>query len=108
MLGSVLTEAGVVSEATALAMAHGARRVLGAEVAVATTGAAGPDAHDRAPAGTMCIAVVTPEGEWVRTLQLPGDRERVRVYATTTALHFVRLALLGDRGEVTIFSSRRR
>jgi len=30
-------------------------------------------------------------------LQLPGDRERVRTYATTSALHLTRMALQGVR-----------
>ncbi len=86
--------AGVVSEAMAVAMARGARDVIGVDVAVAVTGAAGPDPHD-APPGTMVIGVATPEGARARTLRLPGDRERVRTYATTSALHLVRLAITG-------------
>ena len=78
----------------AVAMARGARDVIGVDVAVAVTGAAGPDPHD-APPGTMVIGVATPEGARARTLRLPGDRERVRTYATTSALHLVRLAITG-------------
>ncbi|NNK91925.1 MAG: competence/damage-inducible protein A [Acidimicrobiia bacterium] len=85
-------ERGVVSEETALEMARGASRVLGADVVVAVTGSAGPDPMEQA-AGTMIVAVTTPEGESVRTLRMPGDRERVRTYTTTAALHLVRLAL---------------
>ncbi len=86
--------AGVVSEAMAVSMARGARDVIGVDVAVAVTGAAGPEPHD-APPGTMVIGVATPEGARARTLRLPGDRERVRTYATTSALHLVRLAITG-------------
>ncbi len=43
----------------------------------------------------MIVAVCTPEGEASRTLRLPGDRERVRTYATTAALHLSRLAVTG-------------
>ncbi|MDH3308390.1 MAG: CinA family nicotinamide mononucleotide deamidase-related protein, partial [Acidimicrobiia bacterium] len=85
---------GVVSEATALAMAEGAAERLGADVAVAVTGSAGPEPQEK-PAGTMVIAVRTPEGVGVRTLRLPGDRERVRTYAATAALQLVRLAVTG-------------
>ncbi len=92
---AVLDEHGAVSAETALAMAAGARTALGAEVAVATTGSAGPDPLEQ-PVGTMFIAVATPEGCNARTLRLPGDRERVRVYATTAALHAVRLAVSGE------------
>jgi nicotinamide-nucleotide amidase len=87
-----LDEHGVVSEQTALEMAHGARRVLGVDVAVAVTGSAGPAPLETEP-GTMCVAVVTPEGASSRTFRMPGDRERVRTYTATAALHMVRLAI---------------
>ncbi len=90
--GTTLEAAGAVSEATARAMAAGAVSRLGVDVAVAVTGSAGPDPQDR-PVGTMVVAVTTPDHELVRTLQLPGDRERVRTYATTAALHLARLAI---------------
>ncbi|MGI9642316.1 MAG: competence/damage-inducible protein A [Acidimicrobiia bacterium] len=87
-----LDEHGVVSEETALEMARGARRVLSVDVAVAVTGSAGP-ARLEADTGTMCVAVVTPDGELARTFRMPGDRERVRTYTATAALHLVRLAM---------------
>ena len=83
-----------VSEATALAMAVGARKTLGVDVAIAVVGSAGPDPLEQ-PAGTMIIAIGTPEGEQAHTLHLPGDRERVRTYATTGALHLARLGIQG-------------
>lgn len=86
---------GVVSEATALAMAEGARQRFGSDVGVGVTGEAGPD-PDEKRTGTMVIAVVTPEGGAARTLRLPGDRERVRTYSTTAALQLVRLAVSGE------------
>ena len=91
---TVIDEHGVVSEPVAIAMAEGAARVLGADVVVSTTGAAGPEPHG-APAGTMVLAVRTPEGVRAHTLVMPGDRERVRTYTVTAALHHVRLALSG-------------
>jgi nicotinamide-nucleotide amidase len=85
---------GVVGEDTALAMARGAELLLEADVVVAVTGSAGPDPQEL-EVGTMVIAVVTPEGARARTLRLPGDRERVRTYATTAALHLTRRAITG-------------
>jgi nicotinamide-nucleotide amidase len=93
-VGDDAVSAGVVSAEMAVAMAEGGRRSLGVDVAVSVTGAAGPDPHD-APAGTMVLAVATPEGSRARTLRFPGDRERVRTYTSTTALHLVRLAVSG-------------
>lgn len=85
---------GVVTEETAVAMAEGASRLLEAEVAVSVTGSAGPDLQEQ-PAGTMIIAVRTPEATAARTLRLPGDRERIRTFATTAALQLARLAVEG-------------
>jgi nicotinamide-nucleotide amidase len=90
----VIEQEGVVSEATACAMAEGAAKVLGSDVAIAVTGSAGPDPQER-PAGTMVVAVRTPEATRARTMVLPGDRERVRTFTTTAALHLARLAIDG-------------
>jgi nicotinamide-nucleotide amidase len=86
---------GVVSEATALFMAEGAADRLQADVAVAVTGSAGPDPQER-EIGTMIIGVHTPDGSGARVLRLPGDRERIRTYAATAALHLLRLAVVGE------------
>jgi nicotinamide-nucleotide amidase len=95
LLGVTDLSGGVVSEATALAMANGARNSMNVDVAVAVTGSAGPEPLEQ-PVGTMAMAVATPEGARSRTVKFPGDRERIRVYSTTTALHLVRLALSGE------------
>ena len=86
---------GVVSEEMAIAMAVGGSARLGVDVCLAVTGSAGPDAQER-EVGTMVMAVRTPEGVRAKTLHLPGDRERVRTYSTTAALHLLRLAVAGE------------
>ncbi|HSF85513.1 MAG TPA: competence/damage-inducible protein A [Acidimicrobiia bacterium] len=91
---ALVREHGVVSEAVALAMASGAATQLDADVVIAVTGAAGPDPLEQR-AGTMIIAVQTPEAAHARTFFMPGDRERVRVYTTTAALQLARLAITG-------------
>jgi nicotinamide-nucleotide amidase len=95
LLGVGDLSAGVVTETTALAMAEGALKTLNVDVAVAVAGSAGPEPLEQ-PVGTMVMAVATPEGGRSRTVKFPGDRERVRVYAATTALHLVRLAVTGE------------
>ena len=90
----VLAE-GVVSEATALFMAEGAAERLRADVAVSVTGSAGPDPQER-PVGTMVIGVTTPAGSGARVMRMPGDRERIRTYTATAALHLLRLGLVGE------------
>jgi nicotinamide-nucleotide amidase len=82
---------GAVSPETAAAMAHGARLRLGADVAVAVTGIAGPGgATDGKPVGLVCLHAVGPEGEHGVQFELPGDRETIRGRATAAALHLVR------------------
>ncbi|MEX0946779.1 MAG: CinA family protein, partial [Acidimicrobiia bacterium] len=88
-------ESGVVSEKTAMAMAASVRERLGVDVGVGVVGSAGPEPQEK-PVGTMIVAVVTPEGSGVRTMRMPGDRERVRTYTTTAALHLIRLAVAGE------------
>lgn len=95
LLGVSRFEDGVVSEETALSMAAAVRERLGVDVGLGVVGSAGPDPQEQ-PVGTMIVAVVTPEGAGVRTLRMPGDRERVRAYTTTSALHLTRLALAGE------------
>ncbi|MFZ0492517.1 MAG: competence/damage-inducible protein A [Acidimicrobiia bacterium] len=90
----IIEREGVVSEATARAMAEGAAERFGAEVGVSVTGSAGPDPQER-QAGTMIIGVHTPSGTRARTMRFPGDRERVRTYTTTAALHLLRLGVTG-------------
>jgi nicotinamide-nucleotide amidase len=84
----------VVDEETAIEMAIGGQSLLGADVVVAVTGSAGPEPLEK-PVGTVIVAVATPDDAHSRELIMPGDRERIRAYGTTTALHMTRLALSG-------------
>ncbi len=77
---------GPVSHTVAVSMARGARTQMGADVVVATTGVAGPDAHGGKLPGTVIVAVVGPQGERVVPLQLAGDRDEVRQAAVGAAL----------------------
>lgn len=95
LLGVEGLEEGVVTEETALAMANAVRDRLGVDVGLGVVGSAGPEPQEQ-PVGTMIVAVVTPEASGVRTLRMPGDRERVRAYTTTAAMHLTRLALAGE------------
>jgi PncC family amidohydrolase len=85
----------VVDVETALEMADGGRKLLDADVVVAVTGSAGPDPLEKPP-GTVIIAVATPDDTRARELRMPGDRERVMTYGTTSALHLARLAVSGQ------------
>jgi nicotinamide-nucleotide amidase len=88
---ALLARVGAVSPEVAKAMAEGARAHLGADVAVATTGVAGPGGGTpEKPVGLVYVHASAPWGGLARTLDLPGDRETVRLRATVAALHLVR------------------
>jgi nicotinamide-nucleotide amidase len=84
----------VVSEEAAMAMARGAQRVLGSDVALALTGVAGPTEQDGEPVGTLCVAVVMPHVQFTCTLRLPGVREQMRQMSVISALDLIRRHLL--------------
>ena len=87
-----------VSSEMALAMAEGACRVLGADVGLATTGAAGPDPHEGAEAGTVWIGLhLDGEGEATR-VRFNMARTMVRQLGTITALNLLRTRLLARDG----------
>ena len=93
----LLAQFGAVSEETARAMAEGARERLGADIAVSTTGIAGPDGGTAdKPVGLVWFGVATKRGTTVkRTLMLSADRHAVRARAASTALDLLRREILG-------------
>lgn len=94
----LLAQFGAVSKETAAAMAAGARRVLDCDVALASTGVAGPDRDDwENEVGTMFVAIATPEGTHVRPLRLGNRpmRERLRTQTASHAFDLARRYLSG-------------
>ncbi len=88
----------VVSEVAAAAMAEGVRRLLGADVGLATTGVAGPEPQEGKPPGTAFAGIALPgEAGTARALELVGGRARVREIGTITALDVLRRQLLARR-----------
>ena len=90
-----LQEQGAVSEAAVTEMAEGARRVSGADVAVAVSGIAGPGGGTaEKPVGTVWFALAAPGQEGVRELcRFEGDRDQVRRQSVAHALGMVQRAL---------------
>ena len=84
----------VVSHDCAQQMARGAQQVLGADVGISATGVAGPSPQDGQPPGTVWFGLALPgvPAEAVET-RLPGDRFRVRQFATISLLNLLRLRL---------------
>ena len=96
----VLEQQGAVCAEVAQQMAQGARKVLGCDLAVSTTGVAGPDSDDRGnPVGLVYVALATPDGCEAVELHLGGAaqrRDRVRTLAANHALDLVRKYCLSN------------
>jgi nicotinamide-nucleotide amidase len=87
-------EGPVVSHDAARAMAEGAKRVLGADVGLSITGVAGPAEQDGQPPGTVFVGLARPGHDAESfAFNVPGDRARVRQYATIAALDLLRRSL---------------
>ena len=94
----LLDQYGAVSAPVAKAMAEGARRVLGCDIGLSSTGVAGPDKDDRGnEVGTMFVGIATPEGTYVRPLHitLRPVRERLRTITAHHAFDLARRYLMG-------------
>ena len=86
----------VVSGEAARAMADGARKVLGADVGLSITGVAGPGAQDGQAPGTVFVGLARDGHDTESfSIHVPGDRERVRQYATIAALDLLRRTVGG-------------
>lgn len=93
----LIARRGAVSGEVAEAMALGARRALGADWALSTTGVAGPGGGtpDK-PVGLVYIACAAPTGDVVvDELRLGGTRERIRDRSAALALQLLRRSLGG-------------
>lgn len=91
---------GAVSAEVAVAMARGAQERVGADVAVAVTGVAGPGgATEDKPVGLVYLHAEGPHGGRSVSFELPGDRATIRARSTVAALHLVRRLLTQSRDE---------
>ena len=84
---AILEKHGAVSEPTARAMAEGTRRLMKADIAVSTTGVAGPDRDERGnEVGTVYIALSAADVSLCKKFIFPGDRDAVRDAAANKAI----------------------
>lgn len=89
----VLRGHGAVSAEVASRMAEGARRVSGADVALAITGIAGPTGGSESkPVGLVYLAVATAAGTVVKEQHFPGERYWIQTLAAYAGLSMVRSA----------------
>jgi len=88
---------GAVSEETVIEMVKGALKLLEVDIAVATSGIAGPGGGtpDK-PVGTIWMAVGNKKNVKTRKLQLGKERLRNIQYTSTQALNMIRKFLLEE------------
>lgn len=93
---ATLENHGAVSAQTAVEMAVGVRRLLGVDVAVSSTGVAGPGGGSvEKPVGLVYLGVSTPQGETHVKRFFPGTRAAVVTRAVSSALHLLYKYLCG-------------
>jgi nicotinamide-nucleotide amidase len=88
---SLIESKGAVSSEVALALADGIRKRTGATLGVGVTGVAGPGGGTpEKPVGLVHIGLADEHGPRERAYRFPGDRERIRQFASQSALDAVR------------------
>lgn len=91
----LIASRGAVSFEVASAMAAGARRAFGSDVAISVTGIAGPQGGTiEKPAGTFFVGFSNESETNSYHCFFQGERERVRVFAAYTALDILRRRML--------------
>jgi nicotinamide-nucleotide amidase len=86
-----LEKYGAVSRETAKEMAVGACREIGADIAIAITGIAGPEGGTKEkPVGTVCFGLATPESVQDFSFQFSGKRDMVQIKSAMTGLDLLR------------------
>ncbi len=85
-----LNRFGAVSQATALAMASGVRKLLEADIAISVTGLAGPGGDEFGhTVGTVFIGFADVRGVIARECHFTGSREEIRSQTVRAALELV-------------------
>jgi nicotinamide-nucleotide amidase len=91
----LIDQHGAVSKEVASAMADGVRAETGATIGIGITGVAGPGGgSEDKPVGLVYIAVSDANKTEVVERKFPGDRDRIRWYASQQALDLVRRRLM--------------
>jgi len=86
---------GAVSEETAIEMVEGIAKNFNTNVAISTTGIAGPDGGSiEKPLGLVYIGIYINGNTTVKKYIFNGNREEIRIQATKNAINDLRLRLL--------------
>ncbi len=97
----LIAQHGAVSPEVAAAMAQGAREHFGVDIAVSTTGIAGPDGgSETKPVGLVYLGLADASGVKTRKLELGPDspRDVIQRRAAKQALNWARLIVSGEPG----------
>lgn len=97
----LVADVGTVHPQVAAQLARGARTVLDCDIALATTGVAGPDSLDGHPVGTVHLALADASGVLVQECRLAGTRSQIREATVARALDMLsrHLGTLRDGGD---------
>lgn len=91
----MIAQHGAVSAEVAQALAEGMRDETGATIGVSVTGVAGPQGGtEEKPVGLVFHALSDAHGVEIIERRFPGDRERIRRFATQQALDMIRRRLM--------------
>ena len=91
----LLAEHGAVSKEVAIALAEGIRKRSKSTIGVGVTGIAGPGGGtEQKPVGLVYTALAGGAKTEVVERKFPGDRERIRHWASQQALDMIRRALM--------------
>ena len=91
----LIAEHGAVSREVAISLAEGIRERTRATFGVGITGVAGPTGGTpEKPVGLVFVAISDGKEHEVVERRLPGDRERIRLWASFIGLDLVRRKLL--------------
>jgi nicotinamide-nucleotide amidase len=95
----IIESKGAVSPEVALSLADGVRRLTGAKLGIGVTGVAGPGGGTpEKPVGLVYIGIADERGPRHRDFRFVGDRDRIRLFASQSALDMARRYFLAPSG----------
>lgn len=95
---SLIRRYGEVSKEVALAMAKGIQEVSQSDYSISITGIAGPTGGtSQKPVGTVYLSLLSQKAAHIKKCLLRGNRNQIRMKATTIALHWLHQVLKGGK-----------
>ncbi|SDK03634.1 competence/damage-inducible protein A [Natronincola ferrireducens] len=92
-----LEEHGAVSKETAVEMAEGVAKLGNTDIGIAITGVAGPGGGTKEkPVGLIYVGLYIKGNTYTKQINFKGDRQRLRNFAVTQALCWLRKVLMEE------------